>query len=150
MTHRIAIGIVFVLGVVASATRRPRTAPTLYKRNCAQCHDTGANRAPNREAFRPCPPSACWRPWKPASMVTMANNRTAAERRAIAEFLTGKSLSNAARAPTPAPQAMCQRAASGGFNPAAGPRWNGWGRNTTNTRFQDAAAAGLTAATCPD
>ena len=31
------------------------------------------------------------------SMVTMANNRTAAERRAIAEFLTGKSLVDAAR-----------------------------------------------------
>ena len=28
------------------------------------------------------------------SMITMANGRTAAERRAIAEFLTGKSLSN--------------------------------------------------------
>jgi polyvinyl alcohol dehydrogenase (cytochrome) len=30
--------------------------------------------------------------------------------------------------------------------PLAGKNWNGWGDNTSNTRFQDAAGAGLTAA----
>jgi polyvinyl alcohol dehydrogenase (cytochrome) len=30
-----------------------------------------------------------------------------------------------------------------------GPAWNGWGDNTSNTRFQDAAAAGLTADQVP-
>ena len=35
------------------------------------------------------------------------------------------------------------------FNPNAGPRWTGWGQNTNNTRFQDAAGAGLTAGDVP-
>jgi len=43
---------------------------------------------------------------------------------------------------------MCT-ASSSGFDPTSGPRWSGWGQNTNNTRFQDAAAAGLTAADVP-
>ena len=42
---------------------------------------------------------------------------------------------------------MC-RAQTGTFDPAAGPRWTAWG-NSNNTRFQDAAAARLTAAEVP-
>ena len=41
---------------------------------------------------------------------------------------------------------MC-RATPGDFaNPLAGPRWNGWGVNTANTRYQDGEQAGFTAA----
>src|SRR4029453_2349992 len=89
-------------------------------------------------------------------MITMANNRSAAERRAIAEFLTGKSLSNPL-VTTPPAAAMCTAAGArsertgptDAFNPNAGPRWTGWGQNTNNTRFQDAAGAGLTASDIP-
>ena len=35
------------------------------------------------------------------------------------------------------------------FDPSSGPRWNGWGVNDNNTRFQEAAMAGLTAADVP-
>jgi polyvinyl alcohol dehydrogenase (cytochrome) len=86
------------------------------------------------------------------SMITMANNRTAAERRAIAEFLTGKSLNNPL-VTAPPQAAMCTAAGRSGpaetFNPNAGPRWTGWGQNTSNTRFQDGAGAGLTASDVP-
>ena len=89
-------------------------------------------------------------------MITMANNRTAPERRAIAEFLTGKSLSNPL-VTTPPAAAMCTASVGRSertgptetFNPNSGPRWTGWGQNTSNTRFQDAAAAGLTASDVP-
>jgi polyvinyl alcohol dehydrogenase (cytochrome) len=81
------------------------------------------------------------------SMITMANGRSAAERQAIAEFLTGRSLSNPV-VTIPASSAMCS-AGSTPFNASAGPRWAGWGQNTSNTRFQDAAAAGLTATDIP-
>jgi polyvinyl alcohol dehydrogenase (cytochrome) len=147
MTHRIAISIVFVLGVVASATAQAPDGADLYKRSCATCHDTGANRAPNRDAFKSLPAERVLAAMETGSMITMANNRNAAERRAIAEFLTGKSLSNPL-VTTPSAAAMCS-AASGGFNAAAGPRWTGWGQNTNNTRYQDAGAAGLTASDIP-
>jgi polyvinyl alcohol dehydrogenase (cytochrome) len=68
------------------------------------------------------------------------------ERRAIAEFVTGKSFSQALST-VPSPQAMC-RATEGGFaDPLAGPRWNGWGVTTANTRYQD--GPGFTAAEVP-
>ena len=44
----------------------------------------------------------------------------------------------------PSPQAMCA-AAPGPFNASAGPMWNGWGVNGANTRYQDAATAGIAA-----
>jgi polyvinyl alcohol dehydrogenase (cytochrome) len=80
------------------------------------------------------------------SMITMANNRSAAERRAIAEFLTGKSLSEPL-VTTPAAAAMCRTSTP--FSLASGPQWTGWGHDTSNTRFQDAAAARLTASDVP-
>ena len=118
----------------------------LYKRTCAQCHDSGANRAPGRDVFLAMPAERVLAAMETGSMITMANNRTVAERRAIAEFLTGKSLSNPL-VTTPATAAMCKT--KDAFNPNAGPRWTGWGQNTTNTRFQDAAGAGIAASDVP-
>jgi polyvinyl alcohol dehydrogenase (cytochrome) len=43
---------------------------------------------------------------------------------------------------------MCPETGSG-FDPASGSQWTGWGANTSNSRFQDAASAGLTAADVP-
>ena len=132
-------------GVAQAQTPAPDGAE-LYKRNCAQCHDTGANRAPNRDAFKALPAERVLAAMETGSMITMANNRTAAERRIIAEFLTGKSLNNPL-VTTPPQAAMCT--APSNFNPNTGPRWTGWGQNTNNTRFQDNAGAGLTASDVP-
>jgi len=119
----------------------------LYKRSCATCHGGGVDRAPNRDAFLSMPAERVLAAMETGSMITMANNRTAAERRTIAEFLTGRSLSNPL-VTTPPPSAMCA-ASSGAFDPATGARWTGWGQNTNNTRFQDGAAAGIAASDVP-
>jgi polyvinyl alcohol dehydrogenase (cytochrome) len=80
-------------------------------------------------------------------MISMAHGRTAAERRAIAEFASGKSF-DSPLVTTPSAGAMC--AARGGFtDPLAGPLWNGWGQNHTNRRYQEAIAAGITATEVP-
>lgn len=122
-------------------------AATLYQRNCAQCHDGGVNRAPRRDAFLAMTPERVLAAMETGAMVTMANNRTATERRAIAEFLTGKTFGTALNT-APSATAMC-RAQSRTFDPAGGPRWTAWGSNSNNTRFQDAASARLTAADIP-
>jgi polyvinyl alcohol dehydrogenase (cytochrome) len=65
-----------------------------------------------------------------------------AERRAVAEFLTGKSIegdvagAGAGRCTAAAPAADAARA----------PRWSGWSPSPTNTRFQSADRAGLSRA----
>ena len=117
----------------------------LYKRQCATCHDAGVNRAPLLDALRVMPAARVLASMETGTMVTMANNRTAAERRLIAEFASGKPL-DTPLVTTPPAAAMC-RASAAAFDPDAGARWDGWGRNTSNTRFQD--AAGLTAADVP-
>jgi len=118
----------------------------LYKEICASCHEGGADRAPTREALRAMTPDRVLAALESGVMVTMTSRRSAAERRAIAEFVTGKSLSQKLET-GPKPEAMCREGA--GQLTLAGPTWNGWGQNTSNTRFQEAAAAKLTAAQVP-
>jgi polyvinyl alcohol dehydrogenase (cytochrome) len=81
-------------------------------------------------------------------MLSMAAGRTGVERRAIAEFVTGKSFAQSLST-TPSPQSMCRPVAGDFSNPLAGPLWNGWGVNSDNTRYQDRAMAGFTAAETP-
>jgi polyvinyl alcohol dehydrogenase (cytochrome) len=144
----------FVLCLVAAiGCARPLLAQAtdgeeLYKRSCAQCHDTGANRAPARDAFRAMPAERVLAAMETGSMITMANGRTASERRALAEWLTDKSLTNPL-VTAPSASAMCRASASSRFDAASGPRWSAWGHNANNTRFQEAPAAGLTAADVP-
>jgi polyvinyl alcohol dehydrogenase (cytochrome) len=117
--------------------------PTLYKQLCASCHEAGTDRAPSRDALRAMTPERVLTAMESGPMLSMAAGRTGVERRAIAEYMTGKSFAQAFNT-TPPAQAMCK--AGGEFNPLTGPRWNAWGVNTSNTRYQDAAGAGLNAA----
>src|SRR4026209_1188011 len=135
MTLRAGL-IATLLGFAAAAHAQtpPPDGADLYKRTCAQCHDNGTNRAPNRDAFKALPAERVLAAIETGSMITTRNNRTAAERRAIAEFLTGKPIGSPL-VTTPPVAAMCM--ASSNFNPNAGPRWTGWGQNNSNTRFQD-------------
>jgi polyvinyl alcohol dehydrogenase (cytochrome) len=77
-------------------------------------------------------------------MISMANRQSAAARRAIAEFVTGKSFDYPLDK-APAPAAMCLAPLPEFTNPSAGPLWSGWGQNLLNTRFQTAEQAGFTA-----
>jgi len=133
-----------------AAGQAPAAAPApdgadLYKRTCAQCHDAGVGRAPNREQFLTMLPDRVLAAMESGSMVTMANGRSAPERRAIAEFLTGKTFATALST-TPAPRAMCTPR-NAAFAPGNGPAWSAWGGNTSNTRYQN--TAGLAAADVP-
>ena len=78
-------------------------------------------------------------------MISMANRQSAAARRAIAEYVTGKSFDHPLDT-APAPAAMCSSPAPEFGDPSSGPLWNGWGQNLLNTRFQTAAQAGISAA----
>ena len=148
MGHHTLLIFVIAVGTLAApaAVSAQDDGQALYKRSCAQCHDEGINRAPQRDAFLSMTPERVLAAMETGAMVTMANNRTAAERRSIAEFLTGKRFGSALNT-APSAAAMC-RAQNRAFDPAAGPRWTGWG-NTSNARFQDAAGARLTAADVP-
>ena len=140
----VSVAALFALPSIAGAQTPPPNAQELYTRSCAQCHDGGNDRAPGREALRGMTAERILAAMETGPMITMANNRTAAERRAIAEFLSGKPFS-AALVTAPAPSAMCRTRDA--FDSAKGPQWNGWGQNASNTRLQE--NAGLAAADVP-
>lgn len=135
-----------VLSAFALSAQNP-SGEEMYKQSCAQCHDAGVGRAPQREGFRDMTPERVLAAMETGEMVTMGMRWPAEGRRAIAEFLTGKKLGTSLST-APAASAMCS-AGAGAPNFDAGPKWTGWGQNTSNTRFQSAEAAGLTAADVP-
>ncbi len=118
-----------------------------YKQGCASCHDGGLDRAPSREAFKQMSPAGVLAAMETGPMISMAVRFSQAQRRAIAEYLTGKSFSDPIEVAA-SPKAMCANAPGTFTLPVSGPTWNGWGMNTSNTRFQE-AAAGFTAAQVP-
>src|SRR5262249_59474055 len=62
----------------------------LYKQICAACHDAGIDRAPGRDALRAMTPERVLAALENGAMISMTAGRTATERRAVAEFVTGK------------------------------------------------------------
>jgi polyvinyl alcohol dehydrogenase (cytochrome) len=142
----LALGSVLLLGAARQVWADD--GPTLYKQLCASCHDTGLARAPTRDVLQALTPERVLTALESGAMLSMASGRTGVERRAIAEYVTGKRFAEAL-ATTPLPTAMCRPTPGEFTNPLAGPVWNGWGVNTQNTRYQDRAMAGLTAADVP-
>jgi polyvinyl alcohol dehydrogenase (cytochrome) len=120
----------------------------LYKRTCAACHDSGAERVPGRETLKAMTPERVLAAMESGAMIAMASRLSVGERRAVAEFITGKSLGRASTTVL-SPQAMCAEAHSASNDLLSGPQWSGWGANLANTRAQNAATAGFTAAEVP-
>ena len=149
MSHTVRAGVAAatLFLVPLAATAQDVDGPGLYKRLCASCHDTGLNRAPQRDALLTMTAERVLASMETGTMVTMANNRTAAERRALAEFIAGKRLGTSLNT-TPPAAAMC-RTRNASFEPASGPRWTAWGGTSANTRFQDGQDARLSAADVP-
>ena len=136
-------GALFFTALALSA--QTETGESMYKASCAQCHDAGINRAPQRDTFRLMTPERVLAAMESGPMITMGQRWPAEGRRAIAEYVTGKKLGTALSTDPPA-AAMCK---PGAADFSAGPSWTGWGSNTSNTRFQDAAKAGIAAGDVP-
>jgi polyvinyl alcohol dehydrogenase (cytochrome) len=138
--------VVVAMSLASSAVAQDGAA--LYRELCSSCHDSAVDRAPSREALRAMSPQRILDAMEAGPMVAMTQLRTGAERRAIAEFASGRRFGTPFSI-APAPKAMCT-SGRGTFTMAtAAPAWNGFGQNPSNTRFQSAAGAGLSAADVP-
>src|SRR5215831_4210578 len=133
--------------LLSSAMAAAQDGAALYRRDCAGCHDMGVDRAPAREALQAMSAERVLNALETGPMISMASRETGAERRAVAQFVSGKSLSTRDLLTTPPSSAMCATKDNFGSS-LTGPEWNGWGENTHNTRFQS-AGQGLTAAAVP-
>ena len=131
-----------------SATAQTPGGAQVFERSCASCHAaaaTTASRAPGLEVLSARTPQAIIDSLVTGAMRVQGSRLSGAERRAVAEFVTGAKVggdvsgTSAGRCTTPSAFAGV----------STGPRWTGWGPSSTNARLQPADQAGLTAATIP-
>jgi len=137
----LALALVGVAGT-ASAQQAPDGAAT-FNRTCATCHREGQNTAPTPTVLRQLSPEGIVNSLTNGRMQVQGASLSEAERRAVAQFLTGR-----APAAVTATAVVNKCSASPAMSDATtSPGWNGWGNGVANTRF--AANAGLTAADLP-
>ncbi len=132
--------VLWVLGMAVLARGAAPDGADLYAKNCAICHETLAV-IQNHVALKSMPAEYIARVLSTGAMRTQAAKLTGEERLAIAAYLSGKA--PAAR------DASAGRCSAGGPAAAGGRDWNGWSADLENTRFQSAAAAGITAEHVP-
>lgn len=124
---------------------------TLFEGHCAICHESDDEdvRAPARDVLAQMAPEQIITALERGVMRSQGADRSRAERRVLAEYLTGKKLGDAFQLSMPK-SAYCASPAAPLSASAPGPSWNGWGgADGSNSRFQPAAAAGLSAADVP-
>ncbi len=117
----------------------------IYKQHCALCHDTPQPRVPSLSAIKAMSAGAIYSALTTGPMKTQAQGLSRVQILALIGYIapTGGS-----RRLAPDLTRTCK--AESTFLAGAGtPQWNGWSTSITNSRFQDAAAAGLTAADLP-
>ncbi len=116
----------------------------IYKERCAGCHDAPKGRIPALSAIKAMSGEAIYAALTTGLMKTQGSGLSTGELFALISYLAPTGGSHAA---PPVFTPTCKGDAA--FQPAAGPQWNGWSTSLTNSRFQDAAFAGLSAADVP-
>lgn len=123
----------------------------LFQEHCVGCHGNPAyERAPSPQALREMSPDHIFQTLSPNGIMypVVGKDLTEVQRKLVAESISG-SLIGVAQSGDAAH--MPNRCANNPPLPApgAGPAWNGWGAGLSNRRFQNARAAGLSAADLP-
>ena len=129
-------------GAEARAASMPGGA--VYASYCAVCHEAGGPPYLNHYVLSAASPDYIVYMLSAGTMHVQGAHLTRKQKIEVAEFLTGKKIGSEPKAATPANE--CSSAQPSNFS---GPKWNGWGTNLEETRFQSAAAAGLSASEVP-
>ena len=133
---------------LAKVVAEPQTpdGSAIFARDCASCHDGAAgSRAPSPDLLKRRSPEAILAALTAGGMRPQGGRLSGAERRAVAEHLSGRALGSDI---TGATLGRCT-ASPPLADAASSPAWNGWSPDVANTRFQPAQQAGLTAAQVP-
>jgi len=125
----------------ALAIAQAQDGAAIYKERCASCHDAPTERVPALSTIKTMSGEAVYLALTSGSMKTRAEGLSTPQIFALLGYIAPTGAAQAAAATTF--ERTCKGDAS--FKPTAdAPRWNGWSASVTNSRFQDAAGAGLT------
>lgn len=147
----ISILVAFALNLAGCGRTEPRavavadTGEAIYARTCAKCHEGGVPKAPHKMFLQMMAPDGILTALESGVMKTQAAELSVAERRVVAEHLSGHSLDEV-RSDAEPPHCEGAHAA---FDLTHPPAKAGWGINRENQRFISREAAGLSAAELP-
>ncbi len=125
--------------VAAPAQNDAHPGEAVYQAKCANCHDQAVYKAPGRLFLAMLGPRNVFEAMNGGLMRAQAAGLSIAQKKAVAEYITGQSLADMAEPPTPP---LCGD--SSPFDPARTPASLGWGVDRANSRFQPADGGGLT------
>jgi polyvinyl alcohol dehydrogenase (cytochrome) len=129
------------LFALLTSTLWAQDGAAIYKERCASCHDTPAARVPSLSTIRGMSGEAIYLALTRGVMKTQADGLSSAQIFALLGYIAPTGGAHAA-APQLTPTCQIQPPFSVSANT---PEWNGWSTTITNSRFQEAAAAGLAA-----
>jgi len=150
LTFRRTLAAALAASVIALAARALLSAAEpepakLFEAHCASCHNGNDARAPSLEAMRGRAPQAILDALTSGPMRYQGLPLSGAERRAIAEYVSGRKLRGTV---TGATIGRCARPMP--FDdPLAAPNWIGWSPTVRNAHFQPADQAQIAAAQVP-
>src|SRR5580658_3207853 len=130
-----------LVGFTGQMQAQNRDGATVFQTVCSNCHKEGSpTNAPLPAVLRKMPVQAIVTALETGKMAAIGANLSASERTAVAGYLGVAGV-----------ESIPQSAHCSSNVPLAknAPSWNGWGIDLTNARFQNAKAAGLTAADVP-
>jgi len=142
-------------GLYAQAPARPQGSAgtesgfAVFQQRCMGCHgNPRVERAPSPAAIREMSPEKIYEALTTGPMKGQGDGLSEDQRRMVATFMSGRPLGSLQQGDAKNMPNQC----AGNppvADPSAGPAWNGWGVDITNSRFQSAKAAGLTADQVP-
>ncbi len=135
----------FLLLTIGMSVACAQDGAAIYKTRCAQCHDAPAGRVPPFSALRDMSPMKVLVSLESGVMKAQAEGLSSADRHALVGYITYPP----PKVTPPPASAFCDAGAPRVGDFLKGPQWIRWGADLENTRFQSAAAAGITAADVP-
>jgi polyvinyl alcohol dehydrogenase (cytochrome) len=130
--------------VISTQAVSAQDGAALYKERCASCHDMPEGRTPTLAAIKAMSGTNIYVALTTGAMKTQAEGLATPQIFALLGYIAPTGGSGGAAPPSM--ERTCKTAAP--FSLSA-PRWNGWSTSNTNSRFQDARSAGLTASSVP-
>lgn len=134
----------FVLAALTVSAVFGQDGAAIYKERCAGCHDTPQAHVPPISAIKAMSGEAIYAALTNGTMKSRVEGLTVPQIFGLIVYIAP---TGGTKAPETI-QATCTSTSA--FRPPAnGAQWNGWSPGVTNSRFQDAAAAGLKTADVP-
>ena len=118
----------------------------VFQTKCMGCHGNPAmkDRAPDPSTLRQLPPEKIYDALTNGPMKAQGSSLSDDQRRMVAVFMSGKTFGSAEQGDSKTMPNHCE-ANPPMSDPAGGARWNGWSPDVTNSRYQTAKGAGITA-----